>query len=206
MKPFLPIIASLAVAHSSFAAPKAAVGRTIREIDIIPANVLQRSVSAKFYKSLLASPIQGYVLVRGQLNGTKLTGLKVVRSEPNNANDHLALQRAREVQIAGNNTLESPNAAPAVLVHLLLYEIADGTMALSFANLDSAGGNQMEYFGSARLAVLKHDGQWVEIKGPAALEGKGVAVRQGPRSDLVGTMKLERTGAESVNYGTGGSR
>jgi hypothetical protein len=206
MKPFLLLIASLAVAHSSFAAPKAAVGRTIREIDIIPASVLQRSVSAKFYKSLLASPIQGYVLVRAQLSGTKLSGLKVLRSEPNNANDHLALQRASEVQIAGNNTIESPNAAPSVLVHLLLYEIADGTMALSFAHVDSAGGNQMEYFGSARLAVLKHDGKWVEIKGPAALEGKGIAVRQGSRSDLSSTMKLERMGAEAVNYGTGATR
>ena len=202
MKPFLPILASLAVAHSSFAAPQAAVGRTIRDINIIPANVLQRSVSANFYKSLLASPIQGYVVVRAQLSGTKLTGLKVVRSEPNNANDHLALQRAREVQIAGNYTVESPNATPAVLVHLLLYDIADGTMALSFAHLDSAGGSQMEYFGSARLAVLKHDGKWVAIKGPAALEGKGIAVRQGARSDVSSTVKLERLGAESVNYGS----
>ena len=200
MKPFLTLLASLAIVHSSFAAPKAAVGRTIKEINIIPANVLQRSISPNFYKSLLASPIQGYVVVRGQLNGTRLSGLQVVRSEPNNANDHLALQRARELQIAGNSTLESPNAKTSVLLHLLLYEIADGTMALSFAHLDGAGGSQMEYFGSARLAVLKHDGKWVDIKGPAALEGKGIAVRGGARNDLGRAMKLERYGPESTNY------
>lgn len=47
------------------------------------------------------------------------------------------------------------------------YQIADGTMALSFAHLDEPGGDQADYYGCARLAVLKADGKWTEIKGPA---------------------------------------
>lgn len=135
----------------------------------------------------------------------RLAGLKVLQSEPNGLNDHLALQRAKEVEIAGNYSLENPHAKSSVLLHLLIYQIADGTMALSFAHLDGAGGNQMEYYGCARLAVLKSDGKWVEIKGPAGLEGKGVAVRQGLRNDLAASMKLERmnTGAEATNMGNG---
>ncbi|MEY2496068.1 MAG: hypothetical protein QOJ45_2560 [Verrucomicrobiota bacterium] len=40
-------------------------------------------------------------------------------------------------------------------------------MALSFAHLDEPGGDQADYYGCARLAVLKADGKWTEIKGPA---------------------------------------
>lgn len=76
-------------------------------------------------------------------------------------------------------------------------------MALSFAHLDGPGGDQMEYYGCARLAVLKGDGKWTEIKGPESLEGKGWAVRQGQKNNLADTLKLERVsqGAESTNMG-----
>jgi hypothetical protein len=189
-----------ASARSSMALPEAGVGRTIKDINVIPIRVLQRSISPKFYKSLLISPIDGWVVVRGNLSGTKLTGLRVIHSEPNKLNDHLALQRAGEVTLAGNYTLDRPNAQSSVLVHLLLYQIADGTMALSFAHIDGPGGDQMAYYGCARLAVLKGDGKWVDIKGPESLEGKGVAVRQGTKNDLQSSMKLERfsSGAEAT--------
>ena len=196
----IPLLLVLAVV-----ATPSAQARTINDLNIIPTRVLQRSVSAKFFKSLLISPVKGWVVVRGELSGTKLAGLRVVRAEPNGLNNGLALQRAKDVELAGYYSIEKPNTKPSVLVHLLLYEIADGTMALSFAHLDEPGGNQMEYYGCARLAVLKSDGKWTEIKGPESLEGKGWAIRQGIRNDLKTSMKLERpmTGAESTNMSTG---
>jgi len=63
------------------------------------------------------------------------------------------------------------------VVHLLVYKIADGTMALSFANLDEPGGDQQQYCGSAVLAVLKSDGRWTEIDSVPTLQGKGIAVQ-----------------------------
>jgi hypothetical protein len=63
-------------------------------------------------------------------------------------------------------------------------------MALSFAYLDGPGGSQMKYFGCARLAVLKSNGQWDEIKGPETLEGKGWAVRE---SGIRNNFKLDKT-------------
>ena len=204
MKPLIFFLVLLAFAQAGTAAPRSAVGRTIDGTDLIPNSVLQRSISPKFYKTLLVSPIKGWVTVRGGLSGTRLTGLKVIHSEPNHLNDGLALQRAREVQIAGNYTIESPNMSTPVLVHLLLYEIADGTLALSFAHIDTAGGNQMQYYGCARLAVLKDDQKWVEIKGPPSLEGKGVAVRQGIRNDVNSALRLEQIphAAEGTNMDT----
>ncbi len=66
-------------------------------------------------------------------------------------------------------------------------------MALSFVNLDGAGGDQLDYFGCARLAVLKADGKWTEIKGPVGLEGKGFMVREpGIRNNLEAIKALER--------------
>jgi hypothetical protein len=151
--------------------------RTISDVSSIPHRVLQRSISPKFYKSLLISPIQGCVIVRAQLVGTHLSGLKVVHSELDGAYDSLALERAKAVTIAGYYALDKINQTGAVLVHLLVYQIADGTMALSFAHLDEPGGDQQEYYGCAALAVQKRDGKWVEITSVSSLQRKGLAVR-----------------------------
>jgi hypothetical protein len=169
---------SFAFLASTFAtAPPPTNVRTISDVSSIPHRVLQRSISPKFYKSLLISPIQGCVIVRAQLVGTQLSGMKVVHSELDGAYDSLALERAKAVTIAGYYALDKINQTGAVLVHLLVYQIADGTMALSFAHLDEPGGDQQEYFGCAALAVQKRDGKWVEITSVRSLQGKGLAVR-----------------------------
>ena len=203
MKALLTVSSFFAAITIATAGPTKGVGQTIGELDVIPTSVLQRSISPKFYKSLLVSRLDGWVIVRGNLSGTRLSGLRVVHSEPNGLNDHLALQRAREVQLAGNFTIDRPHSPSPVLVHLLLYKTADGTAALSFAHVDGPGGNQMQYYGCAKLSVLKDDGKWVDIKGPDTLEGKGIAVRQGIRNDLKANMKLDMmgTGSEVNNYG-----
>jgi hypothetical protein len=103
--------------------------------------------------------------------------VKVVHSELNGAYDSLALERADAVRISGYYALDKVNATANVLVHLLIYKIADGTMALSFASLDEAGGDQQRYYGSAVLAVLKSDGRWTEIKSVDSLQGKGIVIR-----------------------------
>jgi hypothetical protein len=192
MKPLLTIVILVVFLCSSEAAPPTIQGRTLSDIPVIPARVLKRSVSAKFYKSLLVSPIKGWVVVRASNSGTRLFGMRVMHSEPNGVYDALALARAKEVQIAGYYSIERPNVRPSILLHLLIYQIADGTMALSFPQFDEPGGDQMEYLGCARLAVLKSDGKWTEIKGPESLEGKGWAVRAaGQRNELRIVKKLE---------------
>jgi hypothetical protein len=177
MKRLLIVFMLVAFLRTTVAAVPSAAGRTLPDINVIPARVLKRSISAKFYKSLLISPIKGLVVVRANLAGTRLSGMRVIHSELDGAYDSLALQRAKEVLIAGYRATERPNQAPPVLLHLMIYEIADGTMALSFAHLDEPGGDQVEYWGCARLGVLKSDGTWTDIKGPESLEGKGWAVR-----------------------------
>lgn len=169
----------LTFSGSAFAAlPPSANIRTIADVSSIPPRVLQRSISPKFYKSLLVSPIQGCVMVRAQLSGTRLSGMKVVHSELNGAYDSLALERANAMTISGYSALDKLNSTANVLVHLLIYQIADGTMALSFAQLDEPGGDQQEYFGCAVLGVKKSDGRWTEIKAVDNLQTKGLALRK----------------------------
>ena len=170
------------LANSFAVAPPPTNVRTILDVSSIPQRVLQRSISPKFYKSLLISPIRGCVIVQAQLVGTHLSAMRVVHSELDGAYDALALERAKAVTIAGYYALDKLNQTGTVLVHLLVYDIADGTMALSFAHLNEPGGDQQEYYGCAVLAVKKRDGKWTEIKSVESLQGKGLAVRNNKNS------------------------
>jgi hypothetical protein len=192
MKPFLTSLLIIVITVGSIvAATPPTRPRTLTDINVISTRVLQRSISPKFYKSLLISPIKGWIVVRANISGTRLSGPRVVHSALNGAYDQLALKLAREQQIAGYFSVDSRNFGGSVLLHLLIYQIADGTMALSFPTFDEPGGNQMEYWGCARLAVLKRDGTWTEIEGPKSLQGKGWAVRQGMKNKLEAILKME---------------
>jgi hypothetical protein len=199
MKLLLSLLILAAFVCSSLAASPSVKGRSITSLKVIPTRVLQRSISPKFYASLIKSPIQGWVVVRAQLSGTRLSGMRVIRTDLKGLYDPLALQLAKEALIAGNYTIDRPNVPSSVLLHVLVYQIADGTMVLSFAHLDEAGGDQAEYYGCARILTLKND-KWTEIKGPESLEGKGWALRRGVKNNLQTTLMMERRlGAESVN-------
>jgi hypothetical protein len=189
MKRLLILLVTVVLVGTSFGYVSPGNVRTISSISSIPQRVLQRSISPKFYQSLLISPVDGYVAVRGQLDGTRLSGLRVVHSELDGAYDSLALERAKAVTIAGYYGLDRLNKSGSVIVHLIIYKIADGTMALSIANLDEPGGDQQQYYGSAVLAVLKGDGRWTEIKSVPTLQGKGIAV-QTTRSSKFATREI----------------
>jgi hypothetical protein len=200
MKPLLITLFLIASLTPGFAAQPSSANRKIGDLNVIPTRVLQRSISSRFYKSLLVSPVEGWVVVRANLSGTRLTGARVIHSELKGLYDPLAMQLAKEALIAGNYSIDRPNMPGSVLLHVLVYRIADGTMVLSFAHLDHPGGNQMEYFGCARLLTLKAE-KWTEIQGPESLQGKGWAVRQGIKNSYTDSLKLEgRLAAESTNY------
>lgn len=190
MKPSLTAIVVvcilLTLAGSTFAATAPPKVRTISDVSSIPQQVLQRSISPKFYKSLLLSPIEGLVIVRGQLgSNTRISGLRVVHSELGGAFDAVALERARDMTISGYYATDKLNQTGNVLVTLLIYKTADGTAALSFAQLDEPGGDQQQYYGCAVLAVLKKDGKWTEIKSADSLQGKGMVLRTAKNSKFV---------------------
>jgi hypothetical protein len=81
MKPVLTLLILVAGLHSSVALPPALKGRTLTDINVIPTRILRGSISPNFYKSVLISPIQGWVVVRANLSGTRLSGMRVIHSE-----------------------------------------------------------------------------------------------------------------------------
>lgn len=191
MRSILISFLSLVVAfNASHGASPSVKGRTLTDINMIPAQVLKDSVSPKFYRSLLVSPLEGLITVRGQISGTRITGARIIRSELSGLYDPLALRLAKEAEIAGYYSIDRPNILAPVLLHCLVYKIADATMVLSFAHFDQPGGDQMKYYGCSRLLILKNE-KWTEIQGPESLHGKGWAVRQGLRNDIKSSMKLE---------------
>ena len=136
-----------------------------RSINDIPAakESLLRIVSPKFYRTLLISPVEGWIVVRGELMNDHLVGTRIVRSELGGSYDRLALELANNLQIVDYTRADRSGAPRSVFVHLLVYQIADGTMAMSFAHFEGAGGNQLRYSGAAWMAVLK-GATWVTIE------------------------------------------
>ena len=200
MKPLITAVFILfGFLSSGFAAGASDATRRLGDLKVIPPRVLERTVSPKFFNSLVVSPIQGWIVVRGELSGTKMTDARIIHSELGGLYDPLALQLAKEATIAGNYAIERPNIPSSMLLHVLVYKIADGTMVLSFTHFDHPGGEQMQYWGSSRLLTLKAD-KWTEIMGPASL-GKGFTVRQGMKNELIDNLRMDgRLAAESTNY------
>src|SRR3979411_990538 len=102
---------------------------------------LLRIVSPKFYRSLLVSPVEGWIVVRGSLAGTHLFGPRIIHSELNGTYDSLALQLAKNLEVIGLAPTET-RQPPNVALHVLIYQIADGKLARSFAHSATTGGTQ----------------------------------------------------------------
>ena len=126
---------------------------------------LLRMVSPRFYKTLLISPVEGWIVVRGQLAaGTHMFGARIVHSELDGAYDQLALDLAKNLVVIGYPHVELGDATPTILLHVLIYKIKDGRLAISFAHFDTPGGSQMRYYGCAWMAVEKPNHLWEPIE------------------------------------------
>src|SRR4051812_6719979 len=143
----------------------AAVGsRTINDIPGARESLL-RIVSPKFYKTLLISPVEGWIVVRGQLSGgTHIFAPTIAHSELGGEYNDLALDLAKNLVVIGYPYVELHDPTPTVLVHLLIYQIKDAKLAISFAHFDGPGGSQMRYYGCAWMAVQKANHLWDPIE------------------------------------------
>lgn len=138
---------------------------TARSINDIPVarEALLRIVSPKFYRSLLISPVEGWIVVRGDLTNDSFTGSeggsfgigRPVRQTGLGARPEFAnrgLHPGRYVERAPGR--------PGSSVGLSNRRRPDGDV---IAHLDESGGNQLRYSGAAWMAVLKGD-KWVTIE------------------------------------------
>ena len=167
---------------------------------------LLRMVSPRFYQTLLISPVKGWIVVRGQLTaGTHVFGARVIHSELGGAYDQLALDLAKNLQVIGYPHVELGDIAPIILVHVLIYQIKDGRLAVSFAHFDTAGGSQIRYYGCAWMAVEKPNHLWETID-PRNLQPNEP---RGPRTyalaveSPIARQRLPRAVGAPYSHGTG---
>lgn len=159
-KTVLVLLVCFSILSAASAADKI---RTVADIPGLPLNILKKTLSSTIYKHLIVSPVQGWIAVGGQLSGTRITGARVIHSELDGAYDQYALQIAKEWRTVGYSPLGKTNPTTPVVFDVLIYEIADGTMVLTFPYLNEPGGTQNTYAGAANLAVQERNGQWRDL-------------------------------------------
>ena len=91
-------------------------------------------------------------------------GARVIHSELGGAYDKLALDLANNLVVIGYPHVALEDMTPRILLHVLIYQIKDGRLAVSFAHFDTAGGSQMRYYGCAWMAVEKPNHLWETIE------------------------------------------
>lgn len=157
------IFASLLLFASAAAAPPPvpANARTIKNLPDFPLAHLRFNISPKLYKSLAISPVTAWVVT--QVPSVPGAEPKISRSDAGGTFDKLALAMAKQWQMVNYDTTESRTHHPTLNVHLLIYKIADGIMAVDFSHNDEA------YFAGYQrsdvwVGVWKN-GKWTTIGG-----------------------------------------
>jgi len=97
---------------------------------------LKRNISPKFFKSLAISPVTAWVVAQAPV--TPGGSPKLIRSDAEGAFDKIALEFAKDYSAFHYSTIESRLQRPVLHVHLLVYKIVDGLMAVNFALNDNA--------------------------------------------------------------------
>jgi hypothetical protein len=175
----LPLVMLGLFAPACLAARLPAPPKTIKDLfGEIPLAVLQRSVGPKFYRSLLVSALHDWNVVRAQVAGARLSRATIIRRAANPAYDSLALKFANDLTLVPNQGSVSARQGDSALVHLLVYQIADGVMAVSFAYPEAPAGEQLKTVGTVRLSVKTKNGLWTEIKGSGSVRERGRRLRR----------------------------
>ena len=171
MKFFVAAVFSILLPLQLFAKPDPAAAkprtvrvlvnpRTIQNLPDFPLSTLKMSLSPKLYKSLRISNVDAWVVAHVPSHGG---APKIIHSEGGGAFDKMALSMAKGWGAVGFNTTESRVKSPSLKVHLLIYKIVDGLMAVNFSNNDEAF-----YAGLQKSDVwvgLWKDGKWTRIGG-----------------------------------------
>jgi hypothetical protein len=150
--------------------------------------------------------VEGWIVARGQLAaGTRIFGTRVIHSELGGAYDQLALDLANNLQVIGYPHIELGDPTPTILVHVLIYQIKEAKLAVSFAHFDTAGGSQMRYYGCAWMAVQKPNHLWetIEPKNLQPYEPRGPRMYTLAVESSIARSRLPRAIGSRYSHGTG---
>jgi hypothetical protein len=158
----LPFV--IATAVQLFAAAPPASARTVQQIPNFPLQALRSGVGRKLYSSLAISPVSAWVMARASVVNGHTAGAQIIHSEGGGGYDKMLLEVANNYTVTGANSTESRLAKDTLNVHLLIYDLKDGKMAVIFPHNDDARYNGVGQIGTAWVGVLQ-GGKWVTISG-----------------------------------------
>ena len=174
------------------AAPAHGSGKTIKDLsDAIPLRVLERSAGVKFYQSLLISPLEDWSLVRAQVTGHDLRDARIIRPSVNPAYNSLAVRWANELTLVANDRRQNGRQPDFALMHLFIYKIANGFLAVSFAYSDGTAAEQNTKLGTVRLSVKKTGGPWTELTPSERQDARSSLHERGRRVRRMDRMPMD---------------
>jgi hypothetical protein len=117
-----------------------------------PAAGLRAYLPADAYSKLVNEPVKAWIQLRGQIVDSKVAGARVIHSEGGGVYDKAAIQIANGMRIYTDVT--ASRLPPAVLIHVLIYQLPKGEHALALAQDDSLGASNFIYSRSIRMRFL----------------------------------------------------
>jgi hypothetical protein len=154
----------VAIAVQGFGAQQPASIRTIKNLPAFPLQSLRAGVGRTLYRSLAVSPIAAWLVARTALAGGRSGNAKIIHSEGNGVYDKMLLEMANGYSVSGQNTTDTRLANDTLNVHLLVYEVKNGKMAVCFSHSDDARYVGYKQSGIAWVGV-QQGGKWVTISG-----------------------------------------
>ena len=158
------VIAVIAAAVQSPAAQQPASARTILNLPNFPLQALRSGVGRKLYSSLAISPVSAWVMARAAVVNGHSMGAQIIHSEGNGVYDKALLAMANDYTVSGGNTTETRLQKDTLNVHLLVYDLKDGKMAIVFSHNDDARYNGVGQVGTAWVGIYQGE-KWVTISG-----------------------------------------
>ncbi|MFL6543373.1 MAG: hypothetical protein ACJ8I9_09405 [Chthoniobacterales bacterium] len=135
-------------------------GPTINQLPGFPVAQLRFNLAPKLYKAISISPVMAWVIAQ---TGPAMPQPKIARSDAGGKFDHLAIALAKEWSMQNYDTTNSRTHNPTLNVHLLVFQIADGIMAVNFSHNDEAYYAGFQHT-DVWVGVWK-DGKWTTVGG-----------------------------------------
>jgi len=144
---FLTLVITFAVA------PLNASARTMADLPGVPLAGLHAYLPLEAYNKLVNAPIKAWIVVRGQIIGTKIVGARVVHSEGNHVYDKVCLRMAGDMGVYTDVT--ASRIAPAVVVNVFIFQLPNGNEdALGYAQDESLGASNFIYSRSLIMRTI----------------------------------------------------
>ena len=154
----------LANATRAGSPPSPAGVRTFKNLPGYPIDDLRNGIGKKMFKSLEISPVAAWVVARASIYHGQSSNAKIVHSEADGIFDKMLVEMANGYSLSGLDATESRMQGDSLTVHLLIYKISDGLMAVRVSHCDDARYVGYQQTGAAWVGLIK-DGKITTISG-----------------------------------------